>query len=80
MVRVTCIANGESAVVRITDRGPFIEGGSLICRKRGGEGGLVRKGTAQVRLEVLKTSSRSKWAGAGRCRLVDFRVKILRGT
>ena len=56
VVRVTCIANGESAVVRITDRGPFIEGRIIDLSQAAAEKiGLVRKGTAQVRLEVLKT-------------------------
>ena len=56
IVRVTCIANGNSAVVRITDRGPFIEGRIIDLSQAAAEKiGLVRKGTAQVRLEVLKT-------------------------
>ena len=56
VVRVTCVANGESAVVRITDRGPFIEGRIVdLSQAAALKIGLVRKGTAQVRLEVLKT-------------------------
>jgi rare lipoprotein A len=56
IVRVTYIANGESAVVRITDRGPFIEGRIVdLSQAAALKIGLVRKGTAQVRLEVLKT-------------------------
>jgi rare lipoprotein A len=56
IVRVTCIENGESAVVRITDRGPFIEGRIIDLSQAAAQKiGLVRKGTAQVRLEVLKT-------------------------
>ena len=56
IVRVTCIENGESAVVRITDRGPFIEGRIVdLSQAAALKIGLVRKGTAQVRLEVLKT-------------------------
>jgi rare lipoprotein A len=56
IVRVTCIENGESAVVRITDRGPFIEGRIVdLSQAAALKIGLVRKGTAQVRIEVLKT-------------------------
>lgn len=56
IVRVTCVENGESAVVRITDRGPFIEGRIVDLSQAAAQKiGLVRKGTAQVRLEVLKT-------------------------
>ena len=56
IVRVTCIENGDSAVVRITDRGPFIEGRIIdLSQAAALKIGLVRKGTAQVRVEVLKT-------------------------
>jgi rare lipoprotein A len=56
IVRVTCIENGESAVVRITDRGPFIEGRIIDLSQAAAQKiGLVRKGTAQARVEVLKT-------------------------
>jgi rare lipoprotein A len=56
VVRVTYIENGSSAVVRITDRGPFIEGRIIDLSRAAAEKiGLVQKGTARVRLEVLKT-------------------------
>ena len=56
VVRVTCIENGNSAVVRITDRGPFIEGRIVDLSQAAAEKiGLVRKGTAMVRVELLKT-------------------------
>ncbi len=56
IVRVTCVESGESAVVRITDRGPFIEGRIIDLSQAAAQKiGLVRKGTAQVRVEVLKT-------------------------
>jgi rare lipoprotein A len=56
IVRVTCIENGSSAVVRITDRGPFIEGRIVDLSRAAAEKiGLVQKGTTKVRLEVLKT-------------------------
>jgi len=56
IVRVTDTATGSSALVRITDRGPFIEGRIVdLSQAAAKKIGLVQKGTAQVRLEVLKT-------------------------
>ena len=56
IVRVTDTATGRSAIVRITDRGPFIEGRIVdLSQAAAKKIGLVQKGTAQVRLEVLKT-------------------------
>ncbi len=55
IVRVTNLSNDKSALVRITDRGPFVEGRvidlSLAAAK---ELGVWRTGTARVRLEVLE--------------------------
>jgi len=56
IVRVTNLKSGRAAVVRITDRGPFIEGRiidlSLAAAKRID---LWRAGVAEVRIEVLRT-------------------------
>src|SRR6266404_4653158 len=58
IVRVTDVGSGNSAVVRITDRGPFIEGRIVDLSQAAAKTvGLVQKGTAKVRLEVLKTPS-----------------------
>ena len=58
LVRVTNLATKQSALVRITDRGPFVEGRvidlSLAAAK---ETGVWRAGTARVRLEVLEAPS-----------------------
>ena len=58
LVRVTNLATNKAALVRITDRGPFVEGRvidlSLAAAK---EIGVWRSGTAKVRLEVLETPS-----------------------
>jgi rare lipoprotein A len=55
-VRVTNIKTGPSTVVRITDRGPFVEGRivdlSLAAAK---QADVWQAGVAQVRLEVLRT-------------------------
>jgi len=67
IVRVTDTGTGSSAIVRITDRGPFIEGRIVdLSQAAAKKIGLVQKGTAQVRLEVLKTPepivSGGRWA------------------
>jgi len=67
IVRATNVNGGESCVVRITDRGPFIGGRILDLSRAAAEKlELVRKGTGQVRLEVLQTpapiGTGGKWA------------------
>jgi rare lipoprotein A len=58
VARVTNVSTGHSATVRITDRGPFIEGRmmdlSLAAAK---QVDVWRPGTARVTLEVLQTPS-----------------------
>ena len=55
-VRVTNLKTGHSTVVRITDRGPFVQGRivdlSLAAAK---QADIWQAGVAQVRLEVLRT-------------------------
>ena len=56
IVRVVNLDTKASVVVRITDRGPFVEGRVIDLSKAAAEKiGMLRKGTTQVRLEVLKT-------------------------
>ena len=67
IVRVTSLESGKSAVVRITDRGPFIEGRIIdLSQAAAKQIGLVRRGTGQVRVEVLRTprsiESGGRWA------------------
>lgn len=67
VVRVTNIKTGNWAIVRITDRGPFIKGRildlSLAAAKKVD---IVRPGIAEVRIEVLEApsslSSGGRWA------------------
>ena len=58
IVRVTNVKTGDSTVVRINDRGPFVEGRildlSLAAAKKID---VWRAGVAQVKVEVLKTPS-----------------------
>lgn len=53
-VRVTNLNNGRSVVVRINDRGPFIEG-RIIDLSAGAaeEIGMIDSGTAPVQIQVL---------------------------
>ena len=56
VVRVTNVTTGRSVVVRITDRGPFIEGRMLDLSLAAAKAVDVwRAGTAEVKLEVLST-------------------------
>jgi rare lipoprotein A len=61
------VKTGHWAIVRITDRGPFIEGRILdLSRAAATKIDVVRAGIAQVRLEVLETpaplDSGGRWA------------------
>jgi rare lipoprotein A len=67
IVRVTNLSSGDSVVVRITDRGPFIEGRVVDLSRAAAEKiGLIRRGTGEVRIELLKTpqslESGGRWA------------------
>ena len=56
IVRVTNVKSGHSAVVRITDRGPFIEGRILDLSLAAAKIlDVYGPGTAKVRLEVLES-------------------------
>ena len=54
LVRVTNVANGDSVVVRINDRGPFSRGRVIdISHAAAREIGMHRSGTARVKLALL---------------------------
>jgi rare lipoprotein A len=54
LVRVTNLANGKSAVVRITDRGPFVENRIIdLSLAAARQLDMIVAGVAAVRLEVL---------------------------
>lgn len=56
IVRVTELRNGRSVFVRITDRGPFVEGRVIdLSQAAAKQIGMIQAGTAEVRVEVLKT-------------------------
>jgi rare lipoprotein A (peptidoglycan hydrolase) len=63
IVRVVNMRNHRSQVVRINDRGPYVEGRELdvsyeVARKLG----FDQHGLAKVRLELLKVPSRPEYA------------------
>ena len=56
IVRVTNVKTGHSALVRITDRGPFVEGRVLdLSYAAAQKVDVWQPGVAQVRLEVLQS-------------------------
>jgi rare lipoprotein A len=65
LVRVTNLKTGHSAVVRITDRGPFVEGRILDLSFAAAQAlDVYLPGVARVRIEVLQTPA--PLAGGGR--------------
>jgi rare lipoprotein A len=53
-VRVTNLHNGESVVVKINDRGPYVEGRSIdLSRAAARAIGLVERGIGLVKMEWL---------------------------
>lgn len=58
IVRVTNVKTGDSALVRINDRGPFVEGRILdLSMAAAKKIDVWRAGVAPIKLEVLKTPS-----------------------
>ena len=58
IVRVTNLKTGDAALVRINDRGPFVEGRILdLSMAAAKKIDVWRAGVAQVKLEVLRTPS-----------------------
>ncbi|HEX4067471.1 MAG TPA: septal ring lytic transglycosylase RlpA family protein [Acidobacteriaceae bacterium] len=56
LIRVTNVRTGESAVMRITDRGPFVAGRILDLSIGAAKAvGLWRPGTGEVRIDVYST-------------------------
>ena len=67
IVRVTNLATGQTALVRITDRGPFVPGRILdLSQAAARKLDVIRPGVAEVRVEVMQTpaplSIGGRWA------------------
>jgi rare lipoprotein A len=66
MARVTNLSNGESVMVRITDRGPFAHGRILdLSESAAKKIDLYRMGVAKVRIEAYEAGAATA-ASAGR--------------
>lgn len=54
-VRVNNLQNGKTVVVRINDRGPYVEGRIIDLTKKAAQKlGMVHTGTARVRIMVIR--------------------------
>lgn len=54
LLKITNLKNGRSLVVRVNDRGPYIEGRELDLSKAAAhELGLIKKGVARVKVEKI---------------------------
>jgi rare lipoprotein A len=55
VVRVTNVNNGKSLIIRINDRGPYVDGRILDCSFGAAKKlGFVGDGTAPVKIEILE--------------------------
>lgn len=67
LVRVTNLENGRSLVVRVNDRGPFVNGRIIDLSRRSAQLlGMERQGTAKVRVQILGDESRALAMGLRR--------------
>ncbi|KGQ69897.1 hypothetical protein OA57_09730 [Chelonobacter oris] len=70
-VLVTNIKNGRQVVVRINDRGPFVGDRKIDLSKAAAkELGMLGKGTAKVKMEVVHVDKNGKISGPGGEKLV----------
>ena len=64
LVRVTNLSTGQSAMVRITDRGPFVHGRVLDLSLAAAKAtGVYRAGVAKVKIEVFPSQQASTGSG-----------------
>ncbi len=61
VVRITNLKNNKQIVVRINDRGPFVEGRIIDVSRRGAEAlDFIRDGLADVRIEAALSEEDAK--------------------
>jgi rare lipoprotein A len=54
-LKLTNLANGNSVVVRVNDRGPFVKGRDIsVTRRAAKELGFLKEGVAKVRIEQVE--------------------------
>ena len=76
MVRVTNVKTGQSVIVRITDRGPFVENRIIDLSVAAAKAlDVWRPGTARVRLEVLEAPAAIDRGGRWAVQLGGFTEK-----
>jgi rare lipoprotein A len=64
LITVTNLTTGQSAAMRITDRGPFVDGRILDLTIASAKAtGIYSVGTAEVRLDVYRTPKPIDWGG-----------------
>ena len=55
VIRVTNLDNGESLILRINDRGPYVSGRILDCSYGAAKKlGFLNQGTANVKIKVIE--------------------------
>jgi rare lipoprotein A len=55
IVRITNLSNQKNVILRINDRGPFVDNRIIdVSKKAAEELGMILSGTAKVRIDVLK--------------------------
>lgn len=73
IVRVTNPQTGNSVVVRITDRGPFVKGRIIdLSQAAARQIGMIQKGTTEVRVEVLETPAPIEGGGRWAVQIGSF--------
>ncbi|HZO80089.1 MAG TPA: septal ring lytic transglycosylase RlpA family protein [Candidatus Binataceae bacterium] len=66
-VRVTNLGTGQSVVVRINDRGPYVRGRGIDLSQRAAQRiGLARRGVARVQIDRLDTTASADAAAPAR--------------
>ncbi len=79
-IRVTNLANGRRAVLRINDRGPYKYGRVLdVSHAAARKLGFARKGLARVRIDVLSKKAPTEQRFADGQRSAKRRGKVKRG-
>jgi len=70
LIVVTNLKTGQSSAMRITDRGPFVDGRTLDLTIASAKAtGVYRAGLVRVRLDVYRTPSLLRRVAAGASRL-----------
>jgi rare lipoprotein A len=73
IVRVTNVKTGRAALVRITDRGPFVEGRVLdLSQAAAKKIDVLQAGVAMVRIEVLRTPASLETGGRWAVQIGSF--------